>query len=286
MKDFTDTPGHRQDAVMTFYRNVLDTLTEAGIPFLVGGSYALEVHAGIEPHTKDLDLFLRREQLEPLCQVVTDARFRCEYTHPHWLAKIKCGGEGVVDVIYSSGNGLCQVDDMWFEYAHDGVVAGRRVRLCPPEEMIWSKGFVMERERFDGADIAHFLCYWAADLDWKRLLRRFGTHWRVLLGHLILFGFIYPHLRATIPAWVMEDLLGRLQHEQTQPPPLEAICYGTLLSRQQYLPDIQERGFADARLTPLGFMSPVDVTQWTTAIDTTAREDFRLEPKGPARKPQ
>jgi hypothetical protein len=26
------------------------------------------------------------------------------------------------------------------------------VIFCPPEEMIWSKAFVMERERYDGAD--------------------------------------------------------------------------------------------------------------------------------------
>lgn len=29
-------------------------------------------------------------------------------------------------------------------------------------------------------------------LDWSRLARRFGQHWRVLPSHLILFGCIYP----------------------------------------------------------------------------------------------
>ena len=85
------------------------------------------------------------------------------------------------------------------------------VRLVPAEEMIWQKAFVMERERFDGADIAHLLRARAGFLDWKRLLRRFeGPHGRVLLVHLILFGFIYPDEKASIPDAVVRELLGRL----------------------------------------------------------------------------
>ena len=41
-----------------FYVRTLAVLIEAGIPFLVGGAYALAKHAGIERHTKDLDIFV------------------------------------------------------------------------------------------------------------------------------------------------------------------------------------------------------------------------------------
>lgn len=50
----------------------------------------------------------------------------------------------------------------------------------------------MERERFDGADVAHIILKRGKRLDWGRLLSRFGEHWRVLLSHLILFDYIYP----------------------------------------------------------------------------------------------
>ena len=43
-----------------FYVRTLAVLNEAGVPFLVGGAYALAKHAGIERHTKDLDIFVRR----------------------------------------------------------------------------------------------------------------------------------------------------------------------------------------------------------------------------------
>jgi hypothetical protein len=67
-------------------------------------------------------------------------------------------------------------------YAEPAIVMGQPVRLCPAEETIWSKAFVMERERYDGADIAHLLRARAEMLDWRRLTRRFGRHWRVLFG--------------------------------------------------------------------------------------------------------
>ena len=44
-----------------------------------------------------------------------------------------------------------------------------------PEEMIWMRAYIMERERFDRADIAHILRCYIAELDWWHLVRRFGS---------------------------------------------------------------------------------------------------------------
>ena len=71
------------------------------------------------------------------------------------------------------------------------------------------KAYIMEREWFDGADIVHILRCCAAEIDWTHLVRRFGPDWRVLLSHVILFGYIYPGERARIPAAIMEDLIKR-----------------------------------------------------------------------------
>src|SRR5262249_13127993 len=141
---------------------------------------------------------------------------RTEITFPHWLAKAATA-EGVIDIIFSAGNGVAVVDDEWFTHAVDATVLGVLVKLCPPEETIWSQAFIMERERFDGADLAHLLRACAPDLDWQRLLRRFGPHWRVLLGHLVLFGFVYPGERWRIPAAVMCELTERLAREADRP---------------------------------------------------------------------
>src|SRR5262249_10224454 len=136
----------------------------------------------------------------------------------------------------------------------------------PPEEMIWSKGFVQERERFDGADIAHLIRASGRRLDWPRLLVRFGRHWRVLLSHLVMFGYIYPSEREKVPGWVLEAFLGSLRQEAALPPPTERICQGTLLSREQYLIDILRWGYADPREGAHGTMTSEHIAHWTTAI--------------------
>src|SRR4051812_6174200 len=51
-------------AAKAFYRHASGILEAAGVPFLLGGAYALAHYTGITRHTKDLDLFLRRADLD------------------------------------------------------------------------------------------------------------------------------------------------------------------------------------------------------------------------------
>lgn len=265
----TPTDDTRADgkSALVFYTNVLRALTDAGLPFLVGGAYALSYYTGISRHTKDLDIFICREDYERISETLQKAGYTTKMTYPHWLAKVRLGEE-LVDLIFSSGNGISAVDPSWFDRAPATEVLGVQVRICAVEETIWSKAFVMERERYDGADIAHLLRACAPTLDWMHLLALFGPHWRVLLSHLTLFGFSYPAQRDLIPAWAMEELVERLRQEIRTRPDDEAICAGTLLSREQYLVDVEEHGYRDARLSPLGNMTPDETALWTGAIQS------------------
>jgi len=249
-----------------FYRRVMETLTERKLPFLVAGAYALRHHTGISRQTKDLDLFVKHADIERVLATLNEAGFRTELTFSHWLGKVyDDASPEFIDIIFSSGNGVATVDDDFFSHAPHGFCFDVPIRWCPVEEMIWSKAFVMERERFDGADVAHLLLACGASLDWQRLLERFGAHWRLLLTHVVLFGFIYPNERDIIPAWVVAELSERLAREATTAEPEGPVCGGTLISRQQFLIDICERGYQDARVTT-GAMSETEVDDWTAAI--------------------
>ncbi len=264
-----------------FYQSAIRYLHEAAIPFLVGGAYSFWRHTGLERHTKDFDIFVRPNDCERVLKALAAAGYAVELVFPHWLGKAY-SGENCIDVIYSSGNGVARVDDEWFAHAVAGHIFGIDVLLCPVEETIWSKAFVMERERYDGADIAHLLRGSGREIDWQRLLVRFGPYWRVLLSHLVLFEFVYPGERDIVPAWVIAELTGRLREEVTAPTIREPVCQGTLLSRAQYLVDVEHWGYRDARIE-FGHMHATHIEAWTDAIANeqptpATRPTFRCEP--------
>src|SRR5690606_4178702 len=218
----------------------LDILDATGIRYAVGGAYAMAAHAGIIRHTKDLDIFIRPDDLRRAFEVFRAHGYRVELTHPHWVGKIydrPAGGStgAFIDLIFSGGNGLTRVDDEWLDHAIEGSVLGRKAPVCPAEEIIWSKAFVQERDRFDGADVAHLLLARGPQLDWPRLLKRFAGHERVLLAHLVLFGYSFPGQRHCVPQQVVDEVIQRVRNE----PCADArLCRGTNLSWSQYLVDI------------------------------------------------
>jgi putative nucleotidyltransferase-like protein len=254
-----------ENAAADFYVDGLRRLRAAGVPFLVGGAFAYARYAKMHRDTKDFDIFLRRTDMQRAFDVFEAAGYRTELPFPHWLGKVYFDGH-FMDLIFSSGNGIAAVDDLWFDYAVDHDVLGLRLQLCPPEEMIWSKAFVQERERFDGADVMHLIRELGPTLDWPRLLSRFADRWRVLLSFIVTFGFVYPDRRDQVPRWVVDELARRWSEDRAEPQ--NRVCYGTLLSREQYLADIEQLGYRDARVTPDGPMTEEQVRIWTASIDT------------------
>jgi hypothetical protein len=249
----------------TFYRRTLHVLSDAAVPFLVGGSHAFLEYTGIVRNTKDFDLFLRRADLDRAMEALQAAGYRTELTFPHWLGKA-WRYDDFIDLVFDSGNGVCPVDDGWFDHAVETQVLGMPVKIVPAEELLWQKAFIMERERFDGADIMHILRARGTTLDWIRVLERFGAHWPLLYTYVVFFHFVYPSEVQSIPAPVLQDLAHRMSELRAAGDP-DRVCQGTLVSRAQYLLDIGQYGYADARLSPRGGMSAEDAIFWTWAID-------------------
>jgi predicted nucleotidyltransferase len=253
-----------------FCRDIVRLLTKQGIEFLVGGSDAFRHYTGINRETKDFDLMVRPSNVAAVLQLCRSAGYGAELTFTHWLAKIY-NEEFFVDLIFNSGNGLCVVDDEWFSRAAACMILGTSLKIIPLEELIWQKAYIMERERFDGADIAHLLLKCGERIDWEHLLGRFGPDWRVLLSHLVLFGFIYPSRIGSVPGKVMDELLRRVGLEQQADSPGRTVCNGTFLSRNQFISDIELDRFMDARLDGRSSMSAEEIKEWTVAGATEQR---------------
>jgi hypothetical protein len=83
-----------------------------------------------------------------------------------------------------------------------------------------------------------------------------------------MFTFIYPSEKHRIPLQLFNDLVERLQAQLSAGQNgAERVCQGTLVSRGQYMIDIGQYGFLDARLAPRGNMSAEDCIYWTWAIE-------------------
>jgi predicted nucleotidyltransferase len=228
----------------TFYKKVLQQLIKMKIPFMVGGTFAVRKYTGINRETKDVDVFCKPGDYPRILSAFKKNGFKIELLDEQWLAKIYDVRKAVyADVIFGSISGYMPVDETWLKNAKKTSLFGLKVRLIPPEELIWSKAFRQEREKYDGADVNHLILKRGKTLDWKRLLQRMEQYWEVLFSHLLNFRFVYPSERNVIPKWLMKELLNRLTHQLLLPSPGDKICRGTLLSKKQYNIDIKEWKF-------------------------------------------
>jgi hypothetical protein len=227
-----------------FYEEALKTLIKSKVPFMLGGAFALREHTGIFRDTKDLDIFTKAGDYPTLLTVLQNEGYKTEITDARWIAKA-FQKEHYIDIIFSQKNGATHVDDTWFEHAKAITFLGQKVQILPPEELIWSKAYIMDRTRFDGADINHIILTKGRELNWKRLLMRMEAHWEILLFHILSFRFVYPADRDIIPKWIIEELLKRVQEQLLVPTPQDKVCRGSLFSPTQYEIDIKEWGYKD-----------------------------------------
>ena len=190
------------------YTGALRALQGAGIETLVGGGFAMHQYLRRWRSTKDLDVFIRRRDVDAALAALAAAGFRVELTDPAWLAKAFAGGI-LVDLIFSSYNRLFPVDDGWFENRRPADVLGVPVALVGPEEMIVSKAFVAARDRFDGSDISWLIRTLGPTLDWDRIEALMAAHWEVLLWQLIHFRYVFPEERDHVPRALVARLLSR-----------------------------------------------------------------------------
>jgi hypothetical protein len=232
------------DKAAEFYADILRHIKATGVPFLVGGAYAVNAYTGVNRVTKDVDVFCKPGDYPRLLNACSQAGYEVAVEDERWIAKI-CKGEVFCDVIFGSANAINPVTKEWFADTHNADVLGVAVPLIPPTELFWSKAFIMDRTRFDGNDIAHLVLKSHALINWRRLLSYMDQHWEVLLLHLVRFRYIYPTERHALPDWLLDELLSRLQEQRHIPEPKIRSCRGRVFSRDDFEIDITQWGFAD-----------------------------------------
>lgn len=227
----------------SLFQEVLIAMNEHQVPYAVSGAFALHQHTGISRFTKDLDLFLTKEDVEPALELLSQHNYECEVRDPVWLSKAH-RDEFYVDLITGMSSGVIAVDRSWIDRARPAMVLGVETRVLAPEELIASKLFVTRRERFDGADIAHVIYGTKGQLEWQRILAIVGEHWEIFLWALILFRYVYPAQSNYVPFELWQDLLTRYMTLVSKNDP-KARFRGSLIDENMFAIDVKEWGMDD-----------------------------------------
>jgi len=231
-------------SVDDFYAECLEVAKLANVPFTIGGYFAVAAHTGIQRATKDVDIFCKPGDFPRILNKFTDLGYNTHVEDERWLAKVKRGND-LVDIIFGSSNAVAPVTDLWIERSMPARLFGIDVAVLGVTELIWSKVFIQNRERYDGADVAHLILKKHEEIDWKLLLSYMDQYWEVLLTHVLNFRFIYPSERELVPRWLLDDLMSRLQQQIALPTSRIKMCRGRLYSKNDYAVDVVKWGFAD-----------------------------------------
>lgn len=178
------------------------------IRFAVGGGLAAATYCGEWRNSKDLDLYALEGDREVLIQLLSSLGFVDYYDEKpydrQWIYRSWKDGT-IIDVIWAMANKRACVDERWL-LGPEVEVDGRLFHLLAPEEMIWTKLYILQHDRCDWPDIFTVLYAIGSDLDWRHLVWRVGEDAALLAGALSVFGWLCPGHANSLPSWLWSEL--------------------------------------------------------------------------------
>lgn len=232
------------------FRHWLEILNRAQIPFVLGGAFAVYLHAGVRRDTKDLDVFLQPKDLKQALDLFAEAGYRTEISSPHWLAKV-FHGPYFSDLLFGFWNGRLKTIQNWLERSKPANFDGMTVSLISLEDLIYSKIYLAGRDRFDGADIVHLIRNAKERIDWTLVIDQLGDDSILLLWYLLFYDYIYP---GQLRVEERELVLGFFKKVRKSWSVTSSSfhCRGPLIDPFSFKSDLEEMGYNDPRdLTPL-----------------------------------
>lgn len=190
------------------YEPVLRRAQEGGLRFAMGGGLAFSLYGGHPRNTKDLDVFILPPDHEPFLELMAQAGFE-EYTAVPYDRTWSYRGvkEGfIMDLLWRMLNERASFDEGWVEHGWTLDFRGVPLRLLPPEELIWTKMYIVHRDRCDWPDILVILGSRGPALDWERLIGRVGEDAPLLGAILSFFRWLHPERAAELPPWIWEKM--------------------------------------------------------------------------------
>jgi putative nucleotidyltransferase-like protein len=195
------------------YEKVIDEAQASGVPFLLGGGFALATYSGRWRNTKDMDCYVLPRDRKDMIEILSELGFGDYYDQlpyeRHWIYR-GVQDDVIVDVIWQMANRGAVVDRSWFSHAPTLDIRGKALHVLAPEEAIWNKIYVLQRDRCDWPDLFNILSGVGPWIDWDRLVARLADDAPLLSGVLAVFGWLCPERAAELPEWLWDRLTVRL----------------------------------------------------------------------------
>ena len=220
------------------YKCVLDKLSEEQIPFALGGGLALGVYTEKFRRSKDLDVYIVPEHRDQVVRAMSecglDDYFPVKEYHRHWIYRGH-RDDVIVDAIWAMANRRADVDDRWVKGGPMVQMFEQEFRVVPPEELLWSKLYVLQRDRCDWPDIVNLVYAAGPTLDWNHLLNRVGNDRPLLKGVLSVFSWVSPQRAAEIPKQIWQKLGLTVPRPECEREPEEGPSRKDLLDTRPWL---------------------------------------------------
>ncbi len=198
-------PGDQKD----LYLHVMSEARRRGLRFAIGGGFATNVYTGMWRNTKDLDVFVLQRDHAAFVALLTALGLSDYYEQkPYdrsWIYR-GCRADQIVDVIWQMANHRACVDDVWLDSGPCITLEGDCFPVIPPEETLWTKLYVLQRDRCDWPDALNLISMVGPELDWSRLIERLAADTPLLAAVLSVFGWICPRRSLDLPGWIWERL--------------------------------------------------------------------------------
>lgn len=219
------------------YREVIEEAYRRDLRFLIGGAFSLAGYTGHWRNTKDLDFFILPADRAAFVQMTLDMGFKDYYDElqyeQHWIYRA-LRDNVLVDLIWAMANRRTQVDEEWFENAPTLNIHESDIRILPPEELIWAKLYVLQKDRCDWTDLFNVLYSVGPQINWARLIRRLGSDAPLLAGLLRVFGWLCPERAGDLPEEVRNYL--HLPPPPSGPPQTQSLPRAGLLDSRPWFP--------------------------------------------------
>jgi hypothetical protein len=140
-------------------------LRDAGIPFAIGGSFAVWARGG-PSSDHDVDIMIREQDAPRALDVLADAGMRTERPPEGWLVKA-WDGDVLVDLIYAPS--AVDVDDSLLARCDEHNVHGMPMPVLPADVVLTSRLAALTEHHLDFEGLLAMARAVREQVDWERV---------------------------------------------------------------------------------------------------------------------